>query len=111
LEVFGDIMSDLYTEQYMHAAAQFKEAAKAQDETFQAFRKSVFTEGPFDKKMMELMALSAAVSLHCEYCVDTHSKKAKAYGASKEEVARAIEIGAFICAAAAQSYSMRAFQE
>src|SRR3989338_8721505 len=104
-------MENLYNEAYMHAAAQFKESAKVQDEAFQAYRKTVFTEGPFDKKMMELIALGAAVALHCEYCVDTHSKKAKAYGATKEEIARAIELGAFICAAAGQSYSMRVFQE
>lgn len=104
-------MSDLYTEEYMKAVGRFKEAVPAQDEAYQKFRQEVFNGQVFDRKMQELIALSAACAIQCTYCIDAHSKKAKHAGATDQEIAAVIQISTVIKAGATQAYGMGALQQ
>ena len=41
-----------------------------------------------DAKTRELISLAVAITTRCEGCIDSHVRRAKAAGATKEEVAR-----------------------
>jgi len=70
------------------------------------WHKSVFSEGPFDKKTKELIALAAGSIIHCAYCIDSHSQKARAAGATPEEIAKVVEIAAIVGAGSTISYGL-----
>jgi AhpD family alkylhydroperoxidase len=65
-------------------------------EAFGKLRDSIFEGGEIERKNKELIAIAASVLMRCQYCVDTHSKRAVAHGASKKEIAEAIAIAMFI---------------
>jgi AhpD family alkylhydroperoxidase len=48
------------------------------------------------KKFVELMSISAAVALGCEYCTDLHVRSALRAGASEDEVFSAIMVASQI---------------
>ena len=79
---------------------------KGVKDAYQAWHKAVFTEGVFDMKTMELMALSVSAVIRCKYCVESHSYKAKKAGATQEELAKAIQIAAVIGAGSTISYGI-----
>ena len=57
---------------------------------FQEFDAKVFEDGAINVKTKELIAVAAAHITQCPYCIDTHVKRAKAAGATDEEVAESI---------------------
>jgi len=52
-------------------------------------------DGEIPRKYRELIALGVAFTTQCAYCIDAHTKHARANGASKQEIAEA----AFVAAA------------
>ena len=78
-------MAELFDKDYMKASAKFKEASKEQVEAFKKYKETL-TKGPFDKKTMELLLLAAGCAIQCDYCIDSHSQKARAAGATPEEL-------------------------
>lgn len=65
-------------------------------EAFGQLRKSIFKDSFLDVKTKELIAISCSVLMRCQYCVETHSQRAVAAGATKEEIAEAISVAMFI---------------
>jgi AhpD family alkylhydroperoxidase len=61
-------------------------------------RDSIFEGGELDRKSKELIAIASSVLMRCQFCVDVHSQRAIAYGASKKEIAEAIAVAMFIAA-------------
>lgn len=57
---------------------------------FQEFDAKVFEDGALSAKTKELIAVAAAHITQCPYCIDTHVKRAKAAGATDEEVAESV---------------------
>jgi AhpD family alkylhydroperoxidase len=57
---------------------------------FQEFDAKVFENGALSTKTKELIAVAAAHITQCPYCIDTHVKRAKAVGATDEEVAESV---------------------
>ena len=57
---------------------------------FLEFDAKVFEEGALSVKTKELIAVATAHITQCPYCIDTHTKRAKAAGATDEEVAESI---------------------
>ena len=43
-------------------------------------------DGAIPRKYRELIALAVACTTQCPYCIEVHSKSAKAAGASREEI-------------------------
>ncbi len=75
------------------------------------FHKAVYAGGgKLDKKSKELVALAVASAIRCEYCVDSHSQKARVAGASVEEMKEVVYIAASICAGAALAHGSRAWK-
>ena len=71
-------------------------------------------DGAIPAKMRELISVAVAISLQCAYCIDVHTKMAKAAGATAEEMAEVVFITAAIKAGAAVGHGqmvMRMYSE
>ncbi|MDP3917290.1 MAG: carboxymuconolactone decarboxylase family protein [Nanoarchaeota archaeon] len=92
---------------HMKKAGVFKKLSGNVGEKYQEWHNAVFDESsPFDKKTMELMALTASAAIKCSYCIESHAEKAKSFGASQEEIAKAIEIASVVGAGSVISYGL-----
>jgi AhpD family alkylhydroperoxidase len=67
-------------------------------EAFGQMRNSIFKDGYLDLKTKEIIAIASSVLMRCQFCVDAHSQRAIAAGATKEEIAEAISVAMFIAA-------------
>ncbi len=67
-------------------------------EAFGQLRNSIFKDSFLDVKTKELIAIASSVLMRCQFCVDAHSQRAIAAGATKEEIAEAISVAMFIAA-------------
>ena len=79
---------------------------------FQDFNQAVFAEeGPsLDLKTRELIALAVAAFSKCVYCIDAHSKKAGAAGATEQELAEATWVATAIAAGGTFAHGRLAFK-
>ena len=59
-----------------------------------------------DAKTREFIALAVAITTRCEGCIDAHGRKAKALGATKEEIAEALGVAVALNAGAAFTYAL-----
>jgi len=73
---------------------------------FSALGRGASTTRHLDAKTRELIALAVAVTTRCEGCIDAHARKARAAGASREEVAEALGVAIALNAGAALTYSL-----
>lgn len=73
---------------------------------FSALSRGASTTRYLDAKTREMIALAVAVTTRCEGCIDAHVRKARAAGASKEEVAEALGVAIALNAGAALTYSL-----
>lgn len=101
-------MVELYDETYKNGTKKFSEANKDVLEAYKNYQKVMLEKSPFDKKMTELMLLSASCAIQCSYCIDTHAKRAKMNGATDEEVASVITFAASVKHGATVSYGVNA---
>ena len=63
-------------------------------DTFKAFvefDKKAFEDGALNVKTKELIAIAVGHVTQCPYCIDVHTKKAIAAGATEQEVAESID--------------------
>lgn len=75
---------------------------------FWAFDKAAMAEGAIPVKYKELMALAVAFTTQCPYCIEVHSGKARAAGASQQEIAEVVVIAAALRAGAAITHGTHA---
>lgn len=75
---------------------------------FWAFDKAAMAEGAIPVKYKELMALAVALTTQCPYCIEIHSKKAHAAGASQQEIAEVVVIAAALRAGGAITHGTHA---
>ncbi|HII00252.1 TPA: carboxymuconolactone decarboxylase family protein [Methanosarcinaceae archaeon] len=68
------------------------------EKAFGQMRNSIFKDGFLDLKTKELIAVSSSVLMRCQFCVDVHSQRAVAAGATKGEIAEAISVAMFVAA-------------
>jgi len=50
----------------------------------------------FDSRLTELIAVAASVTANCQTCVAYHVERATAFGAERDEIAQAAEIGRLV---------------
>ncbi len=65
---------------------KFQELTPEQMKAFGGFIGTAEADGALPKKSKELIALGAAVTAHCDWCIAYHVKGALDAGASKEEI-------------------------
>ncbi len=106
-------MSDYYDpdidKEYVHV---YKETTPDILSAFAAFDGAVFAqEGrEIPLKFRELIALAVAVTTQCVYCIDGHSQRAVAAGASETELSEAIWVATAIRAGGGFAHGRLAFK-
>ena len=101
-------MAEIYDDVYKNGTKKFMEVTKEVTEAYKNYQKTMVDKSPFDKKITELMLLSASCALQCSYCIDTHSKRAKLNGATDEDIGFVIHFAASVRHGAAVSYGVNA---
>jgi len=78
---------------------------------FAAFDKAALAAGAIPVKYKELMACAVAFTTQCPYCIDIHSKNARAAGATDQELAEVVVVAAALRAGAAVTHGTHAFPD
>jgi len=74
--------------------------------------RSVFDgKGELEKKFRHLAALSAAVALGAEHCMNVQMQLAAKFGATKNEILETMQIAGVMSMTHAQSYAFRKYKE
>lgn len=66
--------------------------------------------GAIPKKYRELIAVAVACTTQCPYCIEVHSKNAKAAGASRQEIVESAFLAAALRAGAAATHGAMALK-
>jgi AhpD family alkylhydroperoxidase len=78
--------------------------SELQPELFQKFiefEQAVYQPGKLSTKVKELMAVGITHVTQCDACIAYHTDRAKAAGATDEEIAEAVFVAMELCAGAA----------
>lgn len=67
-------------------------------------------DGAIPRKYRELVAVAVACTTQCPYCLEVHSKAARAIGVSREELVEAALIAAALRAGAAATHGATALK-
>src|SRR5262249_17863423 len=67
-------------------------------------------DGAIPRKYRELIALAVACTTQCPYCIEVHVKKAKAAGATRQEITESTLIAAALRAGAAATHGAMALK-
>ncbi|MDB5352607.1 MAG: hypothetical protein JWN86_3854 [Planctomycetota bacterium] len=78
--------------------------APAAWEGFLAFDKAAMADGVIPAKTKELIAIAVALTTQCPYCIEIHSKRAKAAGCSEAEIAETVMVAAALRAGGAVTH-------
>ncbi len=81
------------------------ELAPAGWEGFLAFDKVAMADGVIPAKTKELIAIAVALTTQCPYCIEIHTKKAKAAGCTEEEIAETAMVAAALRAGGAITHA------
>ena len=82
-------------------------AAPAEAEAFLAFKAvSERDGGAIPAKYRELIAVGVALTTQCAYCLDVHTRRALAAGATREELAETTFVAAALRAGAAVGHGL-----
>jgi AhpD family alkylhydroperoxidase len=90
--------------------SRFNELTPAAWQGFLAFDKAVMADGAIPAKTKELLAIAVAMTTQCPYCIEIHTKKAKAAGCSEKEIAEAVMVAAALRAGGAITHGTHALE-
>jgi AhpD family alkylhydroperoxidase len=91
----------------VNVSTQFKRMRELVPETYRAFLEfdqKAFKEGAIPVKTKELIALGIAQITQCAWCIQAHTRRAAAAGASDQELAETIFVAMAMAAGAAWSH-------
>lgn len=89
-----------------HEITHFREASGVMSKPFMAFHEKVFADGALSKKMKRgLMGLACAQMTRCPYCIRGCVKDALSLGATKQEMAEAINVAMIMAAGACYAHT------
>ena len=60
---------------------------------FLTMEEAAFKPDQLEKKYKEMIAIGISIRINCESCLEWHIKQALDFGASREEIMEAIEVG------------------
>lgn len=84
--------------------------APAAMQAFWAFDKAAMADGAIPAKYKELIAVAVALTTQCPYCLEIHSGKARAAGATDAEMAEVVTVAAALRAGAAITHGTHTVQ-
>src|SRR5215470_8996258 len=76
---------------------------------FFAFDKAAMADGAIPVKYKELMALAVGFTTQCPYCIQIHAGRARAAGATDQEIAEVVTVAAALRAGGAMTHGAHAF--
>lgn len=85
--------------------------AKEGMDAFWAFDKAAFSDGAINAKNKQLLALSAAMTTQCPYCIELHTDAARKAGASDAELSETAVVAAAIRAGGAITHATHMFKD
>jgi len=104
-------MSDYQKRADIAAIPALVRLAPVEGETFAAFNHAAErSDGAIPRKYRELIALGVALTTQCSYCIDVHTRNARAQGVSKEELAEAAFVAAAVRAGGTLAHSLMALR-
>lgn len=77
---------------------------------FVAFDEAAFKPGAVSLKYKELMAVAVALTTQCPYCIEIHQRKARAAGATEQELVETALVAAAIRAGGAMTHATHALE-
>jgi len=89
---------DVYDLKNLSKFKRLGELAPEAFRTFAAFDAAAFKDGAVPVKYKELMAVAVGLATQCPYCIAVHTDRAKAAGASEQEIAETAMVAAAILA-------------
>ena len=89
---------------------EMKKLAPAEFEAWLALDNIVRRDGAIPKKYRELIAVAVAATTQCPYCIEVHSKAAKAAGATREELVETSFVAAALRAGGAATHGAMALK-
>jgi AhpD family alkylhydroperoxidase len=98
----------MYDMKNIQKLKRFAELAPAAWEGFAAFDKAAMADGAIPARTKELLAIAVAMTTQCPYCIEIHTKKAKAAGCTEAEIAETILVAAALRAGAAVTHGTHA---
>ncbi len=104
-------MTDYQTRDDIETAPRLVALAAPEGRAFMAFNHATEREdGAIPRKYRELIALGVALSAQCAYCIDVHTRHARAHGATKEELAEAAFVAAAVRAGGTLAHALLALR-
>lgn len=97
--------NSLYKKDHLKHLSNLKDLVPEQMQAFSNFNSSIFKEGALSKKEKEIIAVAIAHVTECPYCIDSHTRSAKAEGASLVELTEAVFVAAGVEAGGAVTHS------
>src|SRR5947207_15850158 len=101
----------MYDMANMKKLARYAELAPDAWKAFVAFDEAVVKGGVIPLKYKELIAVAVALTTQCPYCIEIHSKRAKAAGASEQELAETTLVAAALRAGGAVTHGTHTLSE
>ena len=71
---------------------------------FVAFDEAAVKDGSIPRKYKELIAVGVALTTQCPYCIHIHTRKARAAGATEQDLAETTLVAAALRAGAAMTH-------
>lgn len=99
----------MYDMTNMARFSALRHAAPGAMDAFNALCDAVFADGALPRKTKELIAVAVALATQCPYCIEFHTKDARAFGAGDEELAEAAMVSAAIRAGGAVTHATHLF--
>ena len=85
--------------------------AEAEAQKFLSFNRATERQdGAIPRKYRELVAIGVALTTQCAYCLDVHTRHARAHGVTKEELAEAAFVAAAVRAGGTLAHSLMALR-
>ena len=104
-------MSHYHDSDDLKALGEFKKLAPAEFKGFVELDSIVGRDdGKIPRKYRELIAIAVACTTQCPYCLDVHTRNAKAAGATREEVTESALLSAALRAGAATTHGALALK-
>lgn len=89
---------------------EMKKLAPAEFDAWLGLNNIVARDGAIPKKYRELIAIAVACTTQCPYCIDAHTKAAKNFGATREEIAETALVAAALRAGGATTHGLLALK-
>jgi AhpD family alkylhydroperoxidase len=100
----------VYDETNVKKLKKYGELTPAAWGAFLAWDRAVMADGAIPARTKELIAVAVAMTTQCPYCIDIHTKKAKAAGCGEAEIAEAVMVAAALRAGGAITHGTHSFE-